>query len=279
MRLATAFALASIVGGAVIPAGQDAPYTLDALHRPFDRLLDLYVRDGFVYYGALKSDRDRLDAYVAALDSAAAREHLRGGRSRQMAFWINAYNAIVLRTVVDRFPIRGRSPAYPPDSIRQIPGAFERAIHRVGGRAVTLDALEKDILVPFGDARVLLALGRGAVGGGRLRSEAYDPERLEAQLDAVAAETPARRELVRVDPGSDEIVVSPLFSWREPALVASFAAAAPNWLRGRSPLERAIVSLVGPHLTRSEAVLVEQNTFRLRFGEFDWRLNDFGSRH
>ena len=43
-----------------------------------------------------------------------------------MAFWLNAYNALVLKTVVDHYPIPGASAGYPAKSIRQIPGAFER---------------------------------------------------------------------------------------------------------------------------------------------------------
>ena len=31
---------------------------------PFDLILDTYVRDGYVYYRALKSERRRLDEYV-----------------------------------------------------------------------------------------------------------------------------------------------------------------------------------------------------------------------
>ena len=190
MRLALALALGI---AAVLPLkGQNAPSGVDALHRPFDELLELYVRDGFVYYNALKSDRGRLDRYVAALDGPEAAAHATGSPDKRRALWINAYNALVLRTVVNSYPIRGKASQYPANSIRQIPGAFERTTHRVAGRSVTLDAIEKEILTPLGDARVFLALGRGSVGGGRLRSEAYDDSRLEQQLAAVAGETLTR---------------------------------------------------------------------------------------
>src|SRR3954447_7608427 len=101
-----------------------ASATTDVLHRPFDQILDLNVRDGFVYYRALKSDRSRLDRYAASLNVPAA-TYDGWSRDEKMAFWINAYNAFVLQTVVERYPIRGASPGYPPESIRQIPGAFE----------------------------------------------------------------------------------------------------------------------------------------------------------
>src|SRR3954465_3842703 len=184
----------------------------DALHRPFDQLLDLYVRDGFVYYRALKSDRRALDGYVAALE----RTSLDGwSRDEQVAFWLNAYDALVLRTVIDRYPIAGASKEYPARSIRQIPGAFERAAHRVAGRSVTLDAMERDILGGFGDPRVFLAIGRGSVGGGRLRSEAFTGGALETQLQQVAAEFVARRQLLRVDTTAQQVSVTPILSWRE----------------------------------------------------------------
>ncbi len=43
---------------------------LEALHVPFDALLDLHVRDGLVYYRALQGDRDRLNRYIASLNAA-----------------------------------------------------------------------------------------------------------------------------------------------------------------------------------------------------------------
>src|SRR5581483_8983617 len=115
----------------------------DARRGALDQILDLYVRDGFVYYRALKAERAKLDGYVNQL-AAAAPDQM--PRNEQIAFWINAYNALVLRTVVDHYPIATRSPQYPQHSIRQIPGAFERLPHKVGGRSLTLDQIEQEVL-------------------------------------------------------------------------------------------------------------------------------------
>jgi hypothetical protein len=260
-------------------AAQESPaLRVDPLHKPLDELLDLYVRDGFVYYTAVRADRARLDRYIQSLDGATAAAHARGTREQQLAFWINAYNAFVMQTVATHFPIRGRSPSYPPSSIRQIPGAFEKLTFRAAGRAVTLDQIEKDILPTLGDARAFLALGRGAVGGGRLRSEAYDADRLEAQLAAVAAESMRRREMVHVDVSNDRVSVSPIFSWREAAFAASLADKAHEIFKQRSPLERAILGLIQPHLVGSEAEFLEKNSFKVVFHDFDWRLNDLSNR-
>src|SRR5690606_26461179 len=157
------------------------------IHASLDAILDLYVREGRVYYRALRSERARLDRYVSGLDVPPAA--LEGwSRDAQAAFWLNAYNALVLRTVVDAYPIRGRAEAYPAVSIRRIPGAVDARRHGVAGRTWSLDEIEKDRVASFDDPRMFFALGRGSIGGGRLRSEAFTPARLEAQLASVAAE-------------------------------------------------------------------------------------------
>ena len=48
---------------------QEAAPEVDPLHRQFDTILDIYVRDGLVYYQALKIERPRFDAYVAGFVS------------------------------------------------------------------------------------------------------------------------------------------------------------------------------------------------------------------
>lgn len=271
--------LACLLVCGVLAAGlraqEPGPPPVDPLHRPFDTMLDIYVRDGLVYYRALKLERPRFDQYVQSLAEAQVPS---GDRNRQLAFWVNAYNAFVLRTVIDNYPIAGRAAMYPRNSIRQIPGSFEKRPFRAAGRSVTLDQIEKDIIVPLGDARALLALGRGALGGGRLRSEAYTAERIDAQLEAIAREAVDRRELVFVDRANGLLSVNPMFSWREAAFVQSYADKAAPMFAQRSPLERAVLGLIGPTALRTELDFLEQNQFKMQFHDFDWSLNDLTGR-
>lgn len=266
-------ALAIAVAGAQEPA----PVVVDPIHRPYDQILDIYVRDGLVYYLALKRERATFDRYVQSLADTSAETVSSWPAARQLAFWINAYNAFVLRTVIDHYPIRGKAPEYPASSIRQIPGAFERRAHRAGGRTLTLDAIERDVIAPFGDPRALLALGRGANGGGRLKSEAYTSARLDSQLATMTSELVTRRELVFVDVPNGVLSVTPIFSWRQDAF-ARLADRAPEVFTSRSPLERAVLSLIDPLLVPNESEFLRQNTFRMAFHDFDWSLNDLTGR-
>ncbi len=260
-------------------AAQDAPpRVVDDLTRPLDRVFDHFVRDGYVYYGALKQDRSGLDAYVQAIGNLPAAELNSWTKAHQLAFWINAYNAFVLESVIDNYPIRGAFPAYPPDSLRQVPGAFERRTFRAAGHALTLDAIELDVIAQFRDARALLALGRGAVGSGRLKSEAYTEEKIEEQLADMEEEIVTRREMVEIDLGNDEVSVSPLFSWRERQFADNYLSRADARYASRSEVERTVLGLLVPIVLPLESDFLMKNQFRVVFHDYDWRLNDLATR-
>jgi hypothetical protein len=246
-----------------------------ARRKTFDQLLDLNVRSGDVYYRALKAQRGKLDGFVNLMATTPVDKL---SREEQLAFWLNAYNALVLKTVIDHYPLLGKSPDYPPKSIRQISGAFERLPHRVAGRTLTLDQIEQTVLADFHDPRVYFALGRGAAGSGRLRSEAFEPARIGEQLAEIAAECVTRAQCIRIDREAAMVHVSSIFSWREKEFAAAYADKAPAAFASRSPIERAIVAYVLPKLLPSEKEFVEKNTFQVVYTPFDWTLNDLTGR-
>ena len=256
------------------PGAQES-LTDAARRKTFDQILDLYVRGGDVYYRAIKGERAKLDGYVNLLATTSVATLSRG---EQLAFWLNAYNALVLRTVVDHYPIQGRSTDYPPKSIRQIPGAFERLTHRVAGRTLTLDQIEQTVLSEFHDPRVYFALGRGAIGSGRLRSEAFVAGRLEEQLAEVAGECVTRAQCIQIERDAGKVKISSIFSWREKEFVAAYADAAPPAFATRGPIERAVLTFVEPKLLPAEKEFIAKNTFQVVYTPFDWTLNDLTGR-
>ena len=134
------------------------------------------------------------------------------------------------------------------------------------------------MLPEFKDPRVYFALGRGAVGSGRLRSEAFT---------AGAARDAARRGGRRVRQprpvrgdrsGQNKVIVSAIFSWREKEFAAAYADKAPAVFAHRSPIERAILAFVEPKLLATEREFLAQNAFQVVFEPFDWSLNDLTGR-
>src|SRR6188508_2686863 len=200
MRRVALVLLAAFVASSVARGQQFTPAPgAELLHRPLDQILDVNVRDGLVYYRALKADRGRLDRYVASLNVPAA-TYQGWSKGQQMAFWVNAYNAFVLQTVINNYPLKA--------TIKHIPGAFDKNTLHAAGRAVTLDQIEKTILPEFKDPRVFLALGRGAVGSARLRSEAYTGDRLDTQLKDIQTDFVSDRHMYRFDRSANQISVT-----------------------------------------------------------------------
>lgn len=247
---------------------------LDALHVPFDALVDMHVRDGLVYYRALQADRGRLNRYIASLNApSVVSGYAKWSDDQKKAFWLNAYNALVLRTVVGHYPIRGAAKGYPANSIRQIPGAFEKTPHTIAGKSVTLDHIETTILAEFDDPRVYLALGRGAIGSGRLRSEAFSTKGVDRQLAQTKAQFATTPRWARVDALTGKVSISPIVSWRSAAFIEEYADDSFD-LPKREPIERAVIGFLRPHLLEAEEEFIKKNTFQLTYEPFDWRLND-----
>ena len=258
-----------VISLALAPAQQFVPAPgADPLHRPFDQILDTNVRDGMVYYRALAASRGALDRYVSSLNVPAA-TYEKWSKPQQMAFWVDAYNAFVLQTVVSHYPLHG--------TIRSIPGAFDKIAWRAAGRSVTLDQIEKTILPDFKEPRLYLALGRGCLGSGRLRSEAYTAERLDKQLADIQTEFVNNTHMYRLDRLTNTVSVTPIFSWREADFVAAYDVKDPVFAQ-RSPLERAVIAFIAPHLLLSEKEFIQKNEWKMAFLEMDWKLNDLSGR-
>jgi hypothetical protein len=263
----------TVTFAAVLAAGAAAQQFVpapgaDPLHRPFDQILDTNVRDGMVYYRALAASRGPLDRYIASLNVPSA-TYDKWSKPQQMAFWVNAYNAFVLETVISHYPLHG--------TIRSIPGAFDKTGWHAAGRSVTLDQIEKTILPEFKEPRLYFALGRGGIGSGRLRSEAYSAERLDTQLADIQTEFVNNAHMYRLDRLTNTMSVTPIFSWREADFVAAYDTTDPVFAQ-RSPIERAVVAFIAPHLLGSEKELIQKNEWKLAFLEMDWKLNDLSGR-
>lgn len=182
-------------------------------HGALDRVLASVVRQGAdgiarVDYGHLRSTRDGLDRYLAMLAGIRVDDL---DRHQQAAFWINLYNALTLRTVIDHHPVA---------SIRDIdisPGLFadgpwDAGLIVIAGERLTLNDIEHRILRPlWRDPRVHYALNCASLGCPDLRAEAYDAARLDAQLDDQARRFVNHPRGVRVDDG--RLQVSSIYDW------------------------------------------------------------------
>jgi hypothetical protein len=215
--------------------------------RFFQRANDFFgrhVHDGLVDYAAIKKNPDEIKALVAVLANLDLRSL--AGADAENAFWINAYNLLVIHSVVAHYPIK---------SPLEVPGFFDRAKHRVAGDSLTLNEIENvKLRKTYGDARIHFALVCAAKGCPELINRAYFAGKLDERLDIQTRAALNNDRHVRLNPGAKQVLVSEIFKWYE----ADFAAG------GKTVLEYI-------NQFRAEKIPVD---FSIGFIPYDWTLND-----
>ncbi len=162
-------------------------------HGAFTAVLAPVVVGSRVDYERLAADRSGLDRYIAALE-ATDPSFLRGAsKNDRLAFWINAYNACMLKRVLDHYPIeraggllriRNAAAGRPANSVWQIPDVFTGAHCPVAGALRSQDEIEHEIIRPMGDPRIHFAINCAALSCPPLVPDAYEASSLCTRLDA-----------------------------------------------------------------------------------------------
>jgi hypothetical protein len=161
---------------------------VDVDHSAWDRLLRDYLDtaypDGihrFGYAAVSPPDRRLLDDYIASLAGLSVADLT---RAQQQAYWINLYNALTVRLILDNPGVT---------SIRKIKdglfsvGPWNRDVVVVNGKALTLNDIEHRILRPlYRDPRVHFAVNCASLGCPNLAAQAYTADNLEALYESGA---------------------------------------------------------------------------------------------
>lgn len=244
----------------------------------YTNLLKTYVDDqGRVDYKGLQADRAALDAFVAALGTIAPDSYEAWSTETQMALWINAYNAITLKAIIDHYPIEKggliNSLRYPKNSIRQIDGVWKKHTTRIAGRTVTLDAIEHDILrKEFGDPRMHVAIVCASVSCPPLRAEAFTPENLNAQLDDQSVHFFADKNSFRIDSDNDKVYLSAILDWFDEDFVGHYNTG--NTISDHGKKTGAILDYARTYAHEHEAEYLTTATYKVDFLDYDWSLNE-----
>ena len=166
------------------------------------------VRLAGVNYPAIKKD----PAYVQLIsDLKSFSPDTLKTSNEKMAFWINIYNIMAVKMVADHYPV---------DSIKDAGSLFEsvwkKKVGVVGGKEVTLNDIEHEILRKMGDPRIHVAIVCASVSCPDLRKEAYTADRLDAQLDDQFVRFLENRgKGLQLDRGKGRVTISKIFDWFE----------------------------------------------------------------
>ncbi len=197
----------------------DTPFSYSG----YARVLRHVKPDGDVDFSAIGRERQELDAFVRSLAtfSPRSRPDLFPRPEDALAYWLNAYHALVLQALVDEYPYLESVHAPWMGSF------FWSRSWPVGGRRLTLWALEHRILLrEFADPRIHLALFHGTRGGPLLDGAPFEPDFLDSQLNDAARRFIGDKRHVRLE-GSTVHLARVFETHRE-----DFLAALPEGRRG-----------------------------------------------
>jgi hypothetical protein len=271
LSLCLVFAGSSAVSFAGCAAANDAAVSQDAAksgsgkfdHSGLDAVLKKVVKGDRVDYAALKADRAGLDAYVDRLAKLTQEEYEKLSRDEQMALWINAYNALTLRSIVDAYPIQGalKLNTFPRNSIRQIDGVWDKK-HPVAGREISLNDIENEVLrKQWHDPRIHAAINCASRSCPPLRAEAYTGAALDAQLEEQMRAFLADPTRNTIDAKAGTVEISKVFDWFGDDF-------------GRKDDPRAVLRFFASHGDESwKPFLSKFDPTAIKYKDYDWTLN------
>ena len=239
----------------VLTFGASSALAADFDHSAFDALLKKHVKDGKVDYAGVKADRAKLDAYLATL----AKADLSGlSKNDAYAFWINAYNALTWKGVLDTLPPNQAD--WGKYKVTEVKPSFWKGVkYAAAGKQLTLDQIEHEILRPtYKDARVHFAVNCASVGCPTLRSEAYTGAKLDAQLNEQVRQFMTNKSKLIIDRGSKRIQINKIFEWFKGDFVGE-AGSIPKYLSryAEGDLKRELAN----------------DAWTISYLEYDWHLN------
>ena len=218
-----------------------AAQAFDHGHANYDVLLKKHVSKGLVDYVGLKKDSTTLDSYLQSMAAVTKSEFKAWSREERLAFLINLYNAVTLKTILDHQPLKSTK------DINGGSGPWKDPLVPLLGKTISLDALENEVIRPdFKAPRIHFALVCAAMGCPPLRKGAFTAAGLDAQLTEQTKAFLSQTTKNRRD--GSTLYLSSIFDWYG----GDFPGGPAKW--------------VAPWLGEGSSV---------KFTEYDWSLNQF----
>jgi hypothetical protein len=239
---------------------QVQPY--DFSYSAYAALLGDKVSNGLVDYASIKAERSGLDSLVK---SVATADLSAATADQRLAFYINAYNILTLRSIID---------AYPVESIKDIDGVWDDKTWPVAGSKITLNDIEHEILrKEFDEPRIHIAINCASIGCPPLLELPYYPEQLDSLLSVAARRFALSTTHNQIDPGAKTARLSAIFDWFGDDFKVQYYQA--DKLPGLDEKKNAALGFIFLHLPAGAADELWQVAFKVSHLDYDWSLNDF----
>lgn len=160
------------------------------------------------YPNLTAEDLALLNQYITRLAEIDIGEY---NRQEQLAYWLNLYNALTVKTIARYYPV---------DSIQQInisPGLFSIGpwganIVTIKGMSMSLEDIHNRIIRPiWNDPRTHYAINNGSIGAANLSKNAFQGKSINEQLNHAAFDYINSLRGVQVIEG--KLIISKIYDW------------------------------------------------------------------
>lgn len=171
--------------------------------------------EGGVNFNGLRAYPKRLNQYLKQLEksSPASNPEVFPDRNSALAYWLNAHNALALRLVLDRYPVK---------TLREIPNYRTDTRYRFGGKPYSLAQIETLVAQEFyARPQAFFALTDLSLSDPPLQNQAYRPDTLNQQLKGQMVTLAQLPRYVEITPNcSDPVRLAPVFRQFERVILA-----------------------------------------------------------
>ena len=242
--------------------------------------------DAMVSYATLKENPTELDRFVRALATVDPKTYEQWDKKAKIAFWINAYNALTLKVIINNYPIEKgifSGMAYSPNSIRQISGVWDKVQFLVMGQRMTLNQIEHDLLRredehltekygQFNEPCIHVALVCAAKGCPSLRNEPFVGDKLDEQLNDQTKRFLSNPSKFRIDQDNAKVYLSSIFQWFGKDFVETYAPK--EGFGNHSEVQRAVLNFISKHLISQQSDFLRSGKYTIEYLDYDWSLNE-----
>lgn len=246
-------------------------------HDVFEGLLRQYVdADGNVDFDRWHqddADRASLDRYLAAVSrfSPASAPDRFPRKSDELAYWMYGYNAYVIKSVLDHWPITSVTDIKAPIEAVTGLGFFYRQRFLFGGTALSLYTVEnEEIRKAFHDPRIHFVLYCASGSCPVLRPELPTGAELDTLLQDATVAFVSDRKNVQIDHESRTITISAIFEMYRNDFLRELT-------RKGLPAGNGVIDYVQNVAPDAMQVELRRATgYEVKFSEYDWAIAEAG---
>lgn len=220
----------------LVTKGQD----LKTFWTTADAFLETYAQKGSVQYKVLEKEPQALDDLVKTIGTIDISQ---ASKTEQKAFYINAYNLLVIQGVVQHFPVA---------SPNEVIDFWEGIEYTVANKQYVLDALKAFILAEYADARLHFVLVNGTASAAPIADFAYRPAELDNQLDQQVIAAVNSNKFIQWDKTYNVVILPRMFK------------------RYAKDFGSSVVTYINEYRVQKMA-----DDVQIKYANEDWGLNDY----